>query len=291
MTAQEFPGQGVSALEASGVRLGSVAWCEAEAEAARGRGGVAGRLADRAEDARARRRLRGPAGLRSDARAVVADSRAEHEVEILSGDREPAVALVARGLGVARFEAALKPADKIARLKALADAGKRTLMVGDGLNDAPALAAAHVSISPISAAHIAQAQADALFLGERLTPVADALRLAAKARRLMVENLWLSVLYNMIAVPLAILGFVTPLIAALAMSGSSILVTLNALRARDAEQGSPMNVLVYLVPLALALGGLGLAAFLWALRNGQFDDLDGAAWRAISDDDLPEDKR
>ena len=139
-------------------------------------------------------------------------------------------------------------------------------MVGDGLNDAPALAAAHVSISPISAVHIAQAQADALFLGERLMPVADALRLAAKARRLMLENLWLSFLYNMIAVPLAILGFVTPLGAAVAMSASSILVTLNALRARQSGL-EPMNVLVYLVPLALALGGLGLAAFLWALRN------------------------
>jgi P-type Cu2+ transporter len=92
-----------------------------------------------------------------------------------------------------------------------------------------------VSISPITAAHLAQAQADVLFMGERLTPVADALRLSAKARRLMLENLWLSVVYNMIAVPLAISGYVTPLIAALAMSGSSVVVTLNALRARHAK--------------------------------------------------------
>ncbi len=238
IAAEEFPGQGVSALYCGErVRLGSVAWCEAEAEAAP----VAAAWPDASLIA-----LRTPAravvfavrqALRPDACAVVADLALAHDVEILSGDREAAVALVARELGVGRFEAGLTPAGKIARLKALQSAGKRALMVGDGLNDAPALATAHVSISPVSAAHIAQAQADALFLGERLAPVADALSLATKARRLMVENLWLSLIYNLIAVPLAILGFVTPLIAALAMSGSSILVTVNALRARSA--GAP----------------------------------------------------
>jgi P-type Cu2+ transporter len=162
-------------------------------------------------------------------------ARAGLAIEILSGDREAAVAAVAGELSIPRFAAGLKPADKIARLKALADAGHRVLMVGDGLNDAPALAAAHVSISPSSAAHLTSAQADAVFLGDRLRPVADALRVARQAKRLMVQNLWLSAIYNVVAVPIAILGLATPLIAALAMSGSSVAVTLNALRARAAR--------------------------------------------------------
>jgi P-type Cu2+ transporter len=235
LNGHEFSGQGVTALHNGGrLKLGSVAFCKAEAEAKP----VAAAFPDASLIV-----LRTPEhvvvfavrqALRSDAREVIAKLARGHEVEILSGDREPAVALVARELGVAHFESDLKPKDKIERLKALKAAGKRPLMVGDGLNDAPALAAAHVSISPISAAHIAQAQADALFLGERLAPVAEALSLAAKARRLMVENLWLSLIYNFVAVPLAVMGHVTPLIAALAMSGSSIMVTLNALRARHA---------------------------------------------------------
>ncbi len=155
---------------------------------------------------------------------------------ILSGDAPEAVAPVARALGVEAWRGGVKPADKIAFVEDLRREGRKVLMVGDGLNDAPALAAADASLSPIAAIDLARAQADAVFLGERLTPVAETLRMARLAMKLMRQNLAFSILYNVVAAPLAIAGFLTPLIAAAAMSGSSMVVTLNALRARAAPR-------------------------------------------------------
>ena len=290
LAAAEFPGEGVTALhEGKPIKLGAVDFCEAqaEAEAVAARWPDASLIAFQGLERKAVFAIR--QAPRRDARETIQRIlRAGYAIEMLSGDRQEAVAAVARELGISKFQAAMKPADKIARLNALREKGRRVLMVGDGLNDAPALAAANVSMSPISAAHLTQAQADSVFLSDRLAPVADGLALARKAKALMLENLWLSVIYNLIAVPIAILGYATPLIAAVAMSGSSALVTLNAMRARAARGSQAVNVLVILVPIALLLGGAGLAAFLWAMRTGQFEDLDGAAWRAISDDDLPD---
>jgi len=171
--------------------------------------------------------------LRPDAAAVV---ETLHQygiaVEVLSGDREPAVRTAAQALGIHEWRAEVTPVDKIARIDDLARHGFKVLMVGDGLNDAPALAAAYASMSPVSAAHISQSVADAVFLGEQLAPVATAIDISRKALRLMQQNLWLAVVYNALAVPVAVAGLVTPLIAAAAMSGSSLLVMLNALRAR-----------------------------------------------------------
>jgi P-type Cu2+ transporter len=158
------------------------------------------------------------------------------DLHILSGDRDDAVAPVARDLGIAHWQGGLTPAEKIIFIEALKAKGRRVLMVGDGLNDAPALAAAHVSLSPVGAADLTQAQADAVFLGDRLKPVQEAVAVARRSRRLMTQNLWFAAIYNTIAVPVAIAGLVTPLIAALAMSGSSITVTLNALRAQRGRQ-------------------------------------------------------
>jgi Cu2+-exporting ATPase len=170
--------------------------------------------------------------LRPDATEAVNALRALGlDLHILSGDRNEAVAPIARALGIDQWQGELKPAEKIAHIEMLKSQGRRVLMVGDGLNDAPALAAALVSLSPIAAADLTQAQADAVFLGERLAPVVEAIVIARRARALMTQNLWLAAAYNAVAVPVAIAGWVTPLIAALAMSGSSMLVTLNALRA------------------------------------------------------------
>lgn len=171
--------------------------------------------------------------LKADAIDIATELRTKgYRLMILSGDRKAAVATVAERLGISEWQAEVDPADKIARLDALKAAGRKVLMVGDGLNDAPSLAAAHVSLSPVSAAHLAQAASDAVFLGDHLKPVIVALDVSHAAYRLMKQNLWTAVVYNLIAVPIAVLGYVTPLIAAAAMSGSSLIVTLNALRLR-----------------------------------------------------------
>jgi Cu2+-exporting ATPase len=231
----EETGQGVRALiDGAEARLGSAAFCGVEpilsANAVAGASTICFSHAGRHAVLVVQQKLR------PDAARVAADLRALGiKLIILSGDGPNAVAPIAAALGIAEWRGGLKPNEKIAIIESLKARGHRVLMVGDGLNDAPALAAASVSLSPISAADITQAQADAVFLGETLAPVREAIVTARRARRLMHQNLWLAVIYNAIAVPVAIAGLVTPLIAAAAMSGSSILVTLNALRARRAS--------------------------------------------------------
>jgi Cu2+-exporting ATPase len=232
--AVEEPGQGVRAcLDGVELRLGRPSFCGVKALVA-----LAGEFDPEASIVAFSRGeetflLSVRQGLRPDAAAIVAAlKRRGIGVEILSGDREVAVQAAANALRIDEWRAGVTPADKIARIEALKAQGIKVMMVGDGMNDAPSLAAAHVSMSPISAAHLSQATADLVFLGKPLAPVLSAIDYARKALHLMRQNLWLAVGYNVLAVPIAISGVVTPLIAAAAMSGSSILVMLNALRAR-----------------------------------------------------------
>jgi Cu2+-exporting ATPase len=188
--------------------------------------------------------------LRPDARHVVAQLQQRGlQVEILSGDRPEAVAAVARQVGVAEYQAAMLPGGKAVRLAALAAEGRRVLMVGDGLNDAPALAAAHASMAPATAADIGRNAADFVFLRDSLAAVPQAMDVARQAGKLIRQNFVLSLGYNAIALPFAIAGYITPLIAALVMSSSSMIVVGNALRlnplrhARTAPQDNVTNAL------------------------------------------------
>ncbi|MBX3485462.1 heavy metal translocating P-type ATPase [Phenylobacterium sp.] len=169
--------------------------------------------------------------LRPDAAEAVTALRARGlTVEILSGDLSGPVGRVAQAVGVRTWRAACTPQDKAGAVEALAAAGHKVLMVGDGLNDAGALARAHAAMAPGSALEASQNAADLVFSGERLTAVVTAVDVARSAHRRALENFGLAAIYNLLATPAAILGFVNPFVAAIAMSTSSLVVTLNALR-------------------------------------------------------------
>lgn len=164
--------------------------------------------------------------------AVEALRVAGKDVVLMSGDSTTAVQALAEKLGVESWIAKALPQDKAQHVQNLTDQGRRVLMVGDGLNDTAALAAAHASISPASALDAARVASDIVLLGNDLLPIADACQTAVRATRRIRENFRIATIYNVIAVPLAVAGLATPLIAALAMSTSSITVSLNALRLR-----------------------------------------------------------
>ncbi|MEI5682033.1 MULTISPECIES: cation-translocating P-type ATPase [unclassified Mesorhizobium] len=151
-------------------------------------------------------------------------------IEMLSGDHREAACAIAERVSIANVRAGVLPGEKSAHIAELSATGRKVLMVGDGLNDAPALVAAHVSMAPATAADVGRNAADFVFLRDSLSAVPMALSVSRRARRLILQNLVFAVAYNAVAVPIAILGFVTPLIAAIAMSLSSVMVIANALR-------------------------------------------------------------
>ena len=227
---RELSGQGVcTTYQGMDLRLGSPAFCGLDTETPTGGQSLIAFARDGAVTLL-------PVGqvLRRDAvETIKALQTASYRVLILSGDRAEAVEPVARALGISEWQAGIKPADKLDALNRMKAEGLTVLMIGDGVNDAPALAGAAVSMSPTSGADVTQAAADALFMGEGLGVVAQTLALCHKGRAVMRENFLLALVYNLVAVPLAMAGMVTPLIAAAAMSGSSVLVAVNALRAKS----------------------------------------------------------
>lgn len=223
---RELPGHGVEAtVRGERARLGRASWIGAEGS---GRTATwlqvgAGRPVEFVFTDR----------LRPGAAEVVGALRAQGKrILLVSGDAEAAVRAFAEQIGIEEVLAEALPAQKAARVAELAGEGHKVLMVGDGLNDTAALAAAHVSISPASALDAARVASDIVLLGNDLAPISDAVDTAVKARKRIKENFTISTIYNVVAVPIALLGFVTPFIAAIAMSASSITVSLNALRVR-----------------------------------------------------------
>jgi len=228
-TIEEHSGEGLRAIGVDGeTRLGSRRWCGVANAAGSDTSNMELWLA---RPGRTPVQFRFQDALRPDAGKVVAALKASGKrVMLMSGDRRAAVAPVAQALGIDEWQAEVGPQQKCAALSRLREQGAKLLMVGDGLNDGPALSAAYVSMSPATAAHVCRTAADLVFQGASLAAVIEALAVARRSRALVRENIGFAIAYNLAAVPLAMAGIVTPLLAAVAMSCSSVLVVLNSLR-------------------------------------------------------------
>jgi Cu2+-exporting ATPase len=235
------PGQGVAG-ELGGVayRLGTEAFARQAAEGAgQDRSGSVWLSGGDAVLAR----LRFDDTVREDAACAIRALRdLGLEVSLLSGDGPVAVERLARSVGIDTSSGGLLPEDKLARVKTLQNRGAVVAMVGDGVNDAPVLAGAQVSIAMGTGAQLAHASADMILLSERLTHLARGVRMARRTLTVIRQNLVWALGYNAVALPLAAAGWVKPWMAAIGMSLSSVLVVLNALRLKSQsvpESGEP----------------------------------------------------
>jgi Cu2+-exporting ATPase len=224
---EEVPGSGLEAKAGTTTyRLGRPDWALAD-----GTSGALQKGTVLSADGRLLARFVFEDRLREGAAQTVAELRRRGlEVALLSGDQPEAVEAVAGQLGISDWAAHIRPDEKLARIEALSTGGRKVLMVGDGLNDAPALSGAYVSMAPAEAADVGRNAADFVFMHADLRAVVTAMDVADRSGRLIRQNIGLAIAYNSIAVPFAVLGLVTPLIAALAMSSSSIVVVANSLR-------------------------------------------------------------
>lgn len=226
----ETHGMGIDAVHHNKiVKIGNRAWCNVSKE----------QIADLRYDDHLEtwfeyegtaRRLIFRDQLRPEAYAVIQYlEKKNYVIHILSGDREEAVAAVAQQLNIKNYRALLTPQDKFDAIQEMQRYGKKVLMVGDGLNDSPALQIADCSLSPANALAISSNNADAVFQKD-LYSVLICLDVARKYIRLIKENFALSLIYNVLTVPIAMVGLMTPLIAAIAMASSSLMVVINAMR-------------------------------------------------------------
>ncbi len=233
MEVKEYPGSGLEGQwNGSIVRLGNRSWCGMEDDAGNISAPSYLELCLKIGDEEAIL-YQFEDEIRSDAIETIAALQKQNlKLDIISGDREQAVRTVAQRLNITSYHARLKPQDKVTHIETLANEGRKVLMVGDGINDAPALASGFVSMAPSTASDVGRTAADFVFLGEKLGAIAYTLKISKQATSLVKQNFALAAIYNVIAVPIAITGNATPLIAAIAMSSSSLIVTLNALRLR-----------------------------------------------------------
>lgn len=175
--------------------------------------------------------------IRDDAPLVIKElQNQEMGIHILSGDREAVVKEVANKLNIESYDANVRPEDKVRFIETLKENHKKVLMVGDGLNDTPVLSAATIAMSPSSAIDMAQNAASIIFSGQKLWPIIEAYNMAKDSQIKIKQNFVLAIVYNIFAVPLAVMGLVTPLIAAIAMSSSSLIVIANSFRLRKGKE-------------------------------------------------------
>ena len=226
---REIPGKGIEGvLDGTKVRLGSRAWC----------GDTSTEPSDDIElwlsvEGQSAVRFIFKDELKKDSQSTIQNLENEHiKSIIISGDREPVVKSIAQECGITEYYGDISPPEKFEIMEKMQADGHKILMVGDGLNDAPTLAGANVSMAPGTAIDMAQNAADIIFMGDHYSPVYDTYMISKLTQKLVKQNFMLAILYNIIAIPLALAGMVTPLIAAIAMSGSSLIVIGNSFRLR-----------------------------------------------------------
>jgi P-type Cu2+ transporter len=238
----EVPGSGIEAsFQGKSVRLGRSAWVaeiskqDVQAESSEGAAfAIAGGDVYYSQLTET---------LRPDGRWLVDTFLSQNiSCHILSGDHERPVANVAVALGVTGYHADMRPGDKLNYLNNAAAKRKKLLMVGDGLNDAPALVAAYVSMAPVNASDVGRTAADFVFTRSSLASVVYAYDIAVATSRIVRQNFGLAIFYNVLAVPLAVSGQLNPLLAAVAMSTSSIIVVGNSLRLQLTRPRAPVDI-------------------------------------------------